>query len=168
MIEPTVGRLVHYRPAYAHTAPLAALVVGVHDARSVNLTVFNDDGSISPALEVTLLQDDDTPPHDRPYAEWMPFQKGQAQKTDAATSDLQPRVKALEEVVGTGGAIHILFSQLQADIDQRISQVEASLAAAAAAAAAQPPQTVTAGAADAAPPAPAEASTAEPQKGPQP
>ena len=139
MIEPTVGRLVHYRPAYAHTAPLAALVVGVHDARSVNLTVFNDDGSISPALEVTLLQDDDTPPHDRPYAEWMPFQKGQAQKTDAATSDLQPRVKALEEVVGTGGAIHILFSQLQADIDQRISQVEASLAAAAAAAQAAGP-----------------------------
>ena len=139
MIEPTVGRLVHYRPDYAHTAPLAALVVGVHDARSVNLTVFNDDGSISPALEVTLLQDDDTPPHDRPYAEWMPFQKGQAQKTDAATSDLQPRVKALEEVVGTGGAIHILFSQLQADIDQRISQVEASLAAAAAAAQAAGP-----------------------------
>jgi hypothetical protein len=92
MIEPTVGRIVHYRPPYVHEAPLAAIVAGVHNERSVNLLVIHDDGSTFPALEVALLQDDDSVPEGEPYAEWMPFQKGQV----PGSSAVEQRLAAIE------------------------------------------------------------------------
>lgn len=116
MIQPTVGRLVHYRPAYAHAAPLAALVVGVHDERSVNLTVFHDDGSTFPSLETVLLQDDDAAPVGKPYAEWMAFQKGQV----PASSAVEQRLGAVEEMIKTGGPIHQTVEHLH----NRVEAVE--------------------------------------------
>lgn len=89
MIQPTNGRVVWFTPgaAYAHlqadkAQPLAAIVVHVHDARKVNLTAFASSGVPRAFANVQLLQDGDTPAGDR-YAEWMPFQKGQAQMTVA-------------------------------------------------------------------------------------
>lgn len=48
---PTVGRIVHYQP-FHQLAPLAAIVTMVHDKHTVNLTVFNADGTTKPALNV--------------------------------------------------------------------------------------------------------------------
>lgn len=96
MIQPTVGRIVHYFFA-AGAVEHAAILVGVHNERSINLAVFNDDGSLYPALEVPLLQDDDAVPAEGAYAAWMPFQKGQATKTEATESGLGARVDAIEK-----------------------------------------------------------------------
>jgi hypothetical protein len=132
MIEPTVGRIVHYRPPYAHDAPLAAIVAGVHTPRSVNLLVVHDDGSTFPALEVVLLQDDDSVPEGEPYAEWMPFQKGQApassaveerlkkleEQSAAGTAPLEERLAAIEEVLTAGGPLHQTVSSTQQMVEQ--------------------------------------------------
>lgn len=126
MIEPTVGRIVHYFFATGAGAH-AALLVGVHSERSINLAVFNDDGSHYPALEVPLLQDDDAPPAQGPWAAWMPFQKGQAMKLDAAESALLPRLEALEQLLTAGGPIHTLLDDLAKGTDGRLRDLTAWL-----------------------------------------
>ncbi|MGE0751843.1 MAG: hypothetical protein AB7F39_06720 [Variibacter sp.] len=91
-IKPTVGRIVWYRPdkndlliARRPGEPLAAMITGVTDDKTVSLSVFsvNGDGPYAKP-NVTLLQDGEPPPADgrSGYAEWMPFQKGQAAKTE--------------------------------------------------------------------------------------
>ena len=91
MIEPTVGRIVHFRPGkQAHALrlmcdqkqPLAAIVTYVHDERTVNLDVMDAHGRHSAFTNVRLLQDDDKGSDDEPFAEGMPFQKGQAVKVE--------------------------------------------------------------------------------------
>ncbi|HEY8838531.1 MAG TPA: hypothetical protein VIO16_12840 [Dehalococcoidia bacterium] len=115
MIEPTVGRLVHYFFA-GDAVEHAALVVGIHNERSINLAVFNNDGSLYPALEVQLLQDDDAKP-EGPHAAWMPFQKGQATKTEQTEAGLLPRLEALEQLLTAGGPIHTLVDDLTKGVD---------------------------------------------------
>lgn len=83
IIQPTIGRIVHYHPAYRTTSqpPLAAIVCGVQNERSVNLAVFERDGSILLVgrENVRLVQDGEpTPPIGEEYAEWMPWQVQQA------------------------------------------------------------------------------------------
>jgi hypothetical protein len=103
MIEPSIGRKVWYRAgktgAGAHMKrfgdqPFDASVVFVHNPRSVNLVVWDHAGVPWRQDKVQLLQDDDKAPNvaERGYAEWMPFQKGQAAKTEA-----------LERKAGTNG-----------------------------------------------------------------
>lgn len=87
MIEPTNGRVVWYHPSaddgLSHRGqPLAATVAHVWNDRQVNLTVSDSNGNVFARQRVTLLQDNDVP-GDGAYAEWMPYQKGQAAKTEA-------------------------------------------------------------------------------------
>ena len=88
MITPTVGRVVWYRPAETYPQviaydgqPLAALITHVWSNHCVNLVVFDANGTPFPRPSVTLKQadTDDLPSS---YAEWMPFQLGQAAKTN--------------------------------------------------------------------------------------
>lgn len=102
MITPTNGRIVWYTPyknellsPYGMGAqrdkdgniiPLAAMVVAVHGPRMVNLIVFDANGHFFPVSSRTLLQDNDpveAVPPEGGYCEWMPYQKGQAAKTEA-------------------------------------------------------------------------------------
>jgi hypothetical protein len=98
MIEPTVGRVVLYRaPGHDPAAqPFAAHVAFVHSNRLVNLLIIDHDGITYPGTEIPLLQDGDQVPVEahRGYAEWMPYQKGQAAKTEALQATL----------AGAGGA----------------------------------------------------------------
>ncbi|WP_109477684.1 hypothetical protein [Paraburkholderia sp. C35] len=85
MIKPSIGRVVWFTPekndALASDQQLAALIAYVHSDRSVNLAVFDAcGGGAHSRTSVTLLQGDDLPPEGGGYAEWMPFQKGQAVK----------------------------------------------------------------------------------------
>jgi len=91
MIEPTVGRVVWFTPPAGsyqtdeftdHGAqPCAALVTYVFGRRCVNLAVFDHNGKHHAFTSVTLIQDDDPKPTTNGrYAEWMPYQKGQAAK----------------------------------------------------------------------------------------
>ncbi len=94
MIKPTVGRVVLFWPSiyYARqqgmafgdpAQPLAALVTYVHGDRMVNLTVHDHNGVVWPVCSVQLLQEGDAPVVGGSfYCEWMPYQKGQAAKTE--------------------------------------------------------------------------------------
>lgn len=94
MIKPTIGRVVWFTPAkddpaqYDKKQPLAALVVYVHSDRMVNLAVFDQNGQMTHGrTSVPLHQDGDERPAGY-FAEWMPYQKGQAAKTEALESQL--------------------------------------------------------------------------------
>lgn len=92
MIHPTPGRIVWFHPngitlppnfAYSDSEqPLAAVIAYVHSDRMVNLSVFDQNGMGYSLADVTLLQDDDATPNGFAYAEWMPYQKGQAAKAN--------------------------------------------------------------------------------------
>lgn len=87
MIPPTVGRVVWFHPnknesfiATNGDQPVPALVAAVHPDLTINVGGFDANGNHFARQNVTLLQDDATPPEDgEQYAEWMPYQKAQAE-----------------------------------------------------------------------------------------
>lgn len=87
-MKPTVGRIVWYRAkllenSHPKESPeQAAMIVKAHGERMVNLVVFGHDGAVVPMTSVTLVQEYDEAPFDHGYCEWMPYQKGQAAKTE--------------------------------------------------------------------------------------
>lgn len=85
VIKPTVGRIVWYWVAKPspQTQPLAAIVASVIDDSHVSLGVFDASGASHPEANVPLIQDGDAVPQLSHYCEWMPYQKGQAAKTEA-------------------------------------------------------------------------------------
>jgi hypothetical protein len=89
-IEPTIGRVVWYRhcslPAncsgvLAKGEPWTAQVVFVHPTGRINVAGFDHSGQYFKAINIPLVQDGDPYPGEV-YAEWMPYQKGQAAKTE--------------------------------------------------------------------------------------
>lgn len=85
MITPTIGRVIHVhnRPGTTDSEqPEAASVAYVWSDRLINVGGFDHNGRIFACTSLDLLQDDDAPPAGA-YATWMPFQKGQAAKTEA-------------------------------------------------------------------------------------
>ena len=92
-IKPSVGRVVWFHPSATDpiningSGPLAALIAYVHSDSMVNLAVFDGNGDAQSRTSVTLIQEGE----DRPvglFCEWMPFQKGQAAKTEAVETKL--------------------------------------------------------------------------------
>jgi hypothetical protein len=93
MIKPTVGRVVWFTPATDdqtfrdYNPPFAAHVAYVWGDTCVNLAVILPDGSgFVGETSVTLVQSDEEKAAQVSgrFAEWMPYQKGQAAKHDAA------------------------------------------------------------------------------------
>lgn len=85
MIKPTVGRVVwfyKYIPEHGHKGPLAAHVAEVHSDSMVNLMVIDSDGTPHPRTSIPLIQEGGEKPLGD-FCEWMPYQKGQAAKTEA-------------------------------------------------------------------------------------
>lgn len=94
MIQPTVGRVVWYHPR--NTDPLgdeanhpnrryAAIVTQVWGDCCVNLAIFDPNGTPFARTSVVLVHDTPTNPG---QCEWMPYQKGQAAKTEALEKKL--------------------------------------------------------------------------------
>lgn len=113
MIKPSPGRVVWFflsntMAGFAGNAgvPHAAIVAAVNDDRNVNLAVFDANGLAHPHINVPLVQEGDTEPGGN-FARWMPFQIGQAAKTEqaldapniATTALLIERLNALEATV---------------------------------------------------------------------
>ena len=74
MIEPTIGRVVHYYASH-NVRPQAAIVCDVIDTRTVGLMVVGHDGStVAMPSPVLLVQPEDDIPGDRSYCAWMPYQ----------------------------------------------------------------------------------------------
>ena len=83
MIVPTIGRVIWYYHGHsAQSQPYAALVTYVHSPSLVNVVAFNANGEPLPCTSVPLIQDGSERPSGH-YAESMPYQKGQAAKTEA-------------------------------------------------------------------------------------
>ena len=85
MIKPTVGRVVWYHPGPQedhHGETLAAHIAHVWSDTCVNLMVIDPNGNPFNRTSVFLYQGDTDRPSSQ-YAEWMPYQKGQAAKTEA-------------------------------------------------------------------------------------
>jgi hypothetical protein len=93
MIQPTVGRVVWYHPSKSDPGfdgtqnPLAAIVAHVWTDSCVNLAIFDRNGCTFNRTSVFLYQGDTDRPSDQ-YAEWMPYQKGQAAKTEALAAQI--------------------------------------------------------------------------------
>lgn len=92
MITPTVGRKVHfwmngaqgYGDVVQREQPLDVNVVYVWNDRMVNVAGFDANGDPFKVTSCTFLQEGDQAiPGGQCYVEWMPYQKGQAAKTEA-------------------------------------------------------------------------------------
>ena len=88
MIKPTIGRVVLVHRGQSDQAE-PALVAYVFGDRMINVGGFDKNGTAFAATSMQLLQDDDTPRTPNYYAEWMPYQKGQAAKTEALEAQLK-------------------------------------------------------------------------------
>lgn len=91
-IKPTIGRVVLFFHAKHSPEPRAAIICHVHSDTLVNLATFNAHGENVPATSVPLVQEGEEIPTGA-RCEWMPYQLGQAAKTEA-----------LERQVGQVGA----------------------------------------------------------------
>lgn len=95
VIKPTVGRVVWFYPKdrLVQEPPLAAIVTAVWGDRCVNLAVFAPNGVplSHPPTSVTLVQPGEVPPGVGCYCTWMPFQIGQAQKTESLQKELDAK-----------------------------------------------------------------------------
>lgn len=82
MIKPTIGRVVWYWPNGRQpdgAQPYAASVAYVQSDTRVNLGWLDHDGFSLFAKDVYLQQEGNPEPAPKvPYAEWMPYQIGQA------------------------------------------------------------------------------------------
>ena len=114
MIKPTVGRVVHYTPhpgdseiVRSQSGKLAALIVEVWSDQYVNLCVFQANGTTIAKTSVLLLQADNDPEAYANYdfCEWMPYQKGQAAKTEELEKELK-NADGIEQSAYSGGNGH--------------------------------------------------------------
>jgi hypothetical protein len=97
--EPTIGRVVYYyHPTFLK--PCAALVADC-DGLMVNLGVLNHDGTGAPACGVQHVSE---AAQGQACWDWMPFQKGQAAKTEALQAELDAKNTAANSFGGQGAA----------------------------------------------------------------
>lgn len=91
MIVPTIGRVVWYWEGGPHgpdNQARAALVAYVWTDRMVNLAVFDPNGIPYNRTSVRLLQEGEAIDPGEEYAEWMPYQIGQAKKNEVPMSNV--------------------------------------------------------------------------------
>jgi hypothetical protein len=84
IIKPSIGRIVWYWPrsldGYKADQALAAIITLVHSDHVVNLVAFSPTGVSIPRINVYLAQDSVDHPYQSNYAQWMPYQVGQAKQ----------------------------------------------------------------------------------------
>lgn len=103
-IKPTVGRVVWFHPDPASQVVLSAQIAHVNEDGTLNIGYLNKYGAHASATDVPLCQAGDEAPNG-PYCEWMPYQLGQAAKTERAESDLDEArrmASAGDSLIGAG------------------------------------------------------------------
>jgi hypothetical protein len=103
MIKPTVGRVVWFYPSGSHpdSQPLAAHIAAVWGDHCINVMVIGHNGVpwSHPPTSVMLVQEGDERPkqtdgNNAQHCAWMPYQHGQAAKTEAAQREAAEARKA--------------------------------------------------------------------------
>lgn len=91
MIKPTLGRVLwlNPHPSAGITEQQTAIIAKVNEDGSLNLAVFAPDGTTYAMQNVPLVQEGETIPQSA-YAQWMPYQIGQAAKTEAVLAGNVP------------------------------------------------------------------------------
>lgn len=74
MIQPTIGRVVHYWDGAGQQEPYAALITFVWNERLINLCAFDANGNPQPRTSIQLVQPEDDIDQLDVRAEWMPYQ----------------------------------------------------------------------------------------------
>lgn len=90
MIPPSIGRVVWYYPrgkeqVEAKEQPHSAQIAYVHSVGLINIGYLDSSGNAKNATSVRLIQEGDLYPEGG-FCCWMPYQLGQAAKTEAAIS----------------------------------------------------------------------------------
>ena len=90
MIKPTIGRvvLIRNRSGKIGQQDEPALVCYVHGDECINVAGFDANGNHFNHTSVPLHQGDDSTAPDHLHAAWMPYQKGQAAKTEQLEKQL--------------------------------------------------------------------------------
>jgi hypothetical protein len=88
MIKPTIGRVVWFQPPAPggqplRTQPYPALIAFVHSDTCINVGFFDQNGTVGSACSVKLLVEGEERPAGGYFAEWMPYQQGQAKKNES-------------------------------------------------------------------------------------
>jgi len=81
MITPTIGRVIWVRnrnESLRGKQPETAQIAFVNEDGTIHVGGFNHGGLPFAMHFLKLIQDDESPPADGPYAEWMPYQKSVA------------------------------------------------------------------------------------------
>lgn len=97
MITPTIGRVVWFTPENSDVLkprdhqPLAAIIAHVWSDTCVNLAVFDSNGVSHNRTSVYLVQDETVMPT-HGFCQWMPYQKGQAAKTEQVIAEAAIKV----------------------------------------------------------------------------
>ncbi len=86
VIKPTTGRVVyHVAPECRKEDPFVAHICHVNADGTVNIVYYDHSGIYHRRLNVPMVQDGEQPPvTNTNYCFWMPYQLGQAAKTEAA------------------------------------------------------------------------------------
>lgn len=87
MIQPTVGRMILFR-APSSSKPLAATVAAVNDDGTINIGYLDSIGAHHSSQFIRIIEPGDTVGPEEHWCEWMPFQLGQAAKTEQAEAAL--------------------------------------------------------------------------------
>jgi hypothetical protein len=97
-IVPTIGRMILFHPpanstkdGFEPNAICAATIAKVLPDGRLNLGVLDGNGVNHSMTEVPLIQEEETPPQDGYYAEWMPYQKSVAKGETGPVLHAQPK-----------------------------------------------------------------------------
>lgn len=99
-IQPTPGRVLWYYPSKDEKTglhlpfllhgegPLAASIAHINPNGTLNLGVLDSSGNHHSRQGIVLVQDGEDVPAEDAYATWMPYQVGQATKTEQVQQQL--------------------------------------------------------------------------------
>lgn len=118
IITPSIGRVVWFYPSERTTypnvlgananvsggQPCSAQVAYVWHDRMVNLGCIDHNGIPFSATSVPLLQPGDSVPEGGGYATWMPYQIGQAAKTEQVLAETEAKKFEGEDGPASGEA----------------------------------------------------------------
>jgi hypothetical protein len=81
VIKPTVGRVLWYYETTGQVEPFAAIVAKVHSESLINISYFDGEGKAQSRTSVLLLHEPSVETVGA-HCRWMPYQLGQAAKTE--------------------------------------------------------------------------------------